>query len=153
MQSHSLTTNSAAETVHAAKRWFDGIKRHLDGFAVLVLFTGDLGAGKTQFVKGIALSLGIEESTVLSPSFTYVREYQIPSGKLFHLDLWRAGAAEVQQSLGILDMVQIGNVVAVEWSEHLELDLSALTNVEAYSVSMQGSGDQRAIQIQAVSLD
>lgn len=151
VQKFSITTNSAAETVHAAQRWFDGIKRNLSSSALLILFRGELGAGKTQFVKGIASSLGVEEDTVVSPSFTYVSEYPISSGKLHHIDLWRAADPEVQTALDIKTMLQIGNVVAVEWSEHLQLDLTSAENIQAFEVSIIGEAEQREIQVQAVS--
>jgi tRNA threonylcarbamoyladenosine biosynthesis protein TsaE len=150
MQQFSIITNSPAETVHAAQRWFDGIKRNLSSAALLILFRGDLGAGKTQFVKGLGAAVGLEPDQLVSPSFTYVSEYLIPSGKLYHIDLWRAADPEVQAALNIQALLQIGNIVAVEWSEHLQLDLTGAENVQVFEVSITGEAEQREIQIQAV---
>lgn len=79
----------------------------------LVLLSGELGAGKTEFVKGLAEGLGCT-ATVTSPTFTLVREY--PGRELLlHLDLYRLGAADAEE-LG-LDELRLRGIVAVEWPE------------------------------------
>lgn len=103
---------------------------------------GPLGAGKTQFAKGFAAGLGIEE-VVNSPSFALMSEYQgrLP---LFHQDLYRlAGAAEVLDG-GLLDERQDDGVTLSEWADRLddELDPSRLT----ISIAV-GAGDVRHIEL------
>ena len=84
----------------------------------VVAFTGDLGAGKTAFVRGMARGLGIPQR-VTSPTFTIVNEYEgdIP---LFHFDLYRLGSSDELFDIGWEDYLARGGVCAVEWSERAE---------------------------------
>lgn len=82
--------------------------------AVLALF-GDLGAGKTAFVRGLARGLGID-FPVSSPTFNIVNEYPGPV-PLFHFDLYRLSGTEELYDLGWEEYLDRGGVVAVEWSE------------------------------------
>jgi tRNA threonylcarbamoyladenosine biosynthesis protein TsaE len=81
-----------------------------------VLLYGELGAGKTAFVRGLAAGLGIDPDEVSSPTFTLVQEYR---GRLslFHVDLYRLAPGEVDD-LG-LDALAADGVLAVEWAERL----------------------------------
>ena len=85
--------------------------------AVLALF-GDLGAGKTAFVRGLARGLGLRWP-VSSPTFNIVNEYPGPT-PLFHFDLYRLGDAEELYDLGWEEYLDRGGVIAVEWSERAE---------------------------------
>ena len=87
----------------------------LQGGAV-VAFTGDLGAGKTAFVSGMAEGLGIEER-VTSPTFTIVNEYEGGRLPLFHFDMYRLGSADELFRIGWEDYLARNGVCAVEWSE------------------------------------
>ncbi|MCI8594028.1 MAG: tRNA (adenosine(37)-N6)-threonylcarbamoyltransferase complex ATPase subunit type 1 TsaE [Oscillospiraceae bacterium] len=82
----------------------------------VVAFTGDLGAGKTAFVRGLARGLGISER-VTSPTFTIVNEYEGGRLPLFHFDLYRLGSDEELSDIGWEDYLRRGGVCAVEWSE------------------------------------
>jgi len=84
----TLISHSPAETEALGERYGHAATRGL-----VVALTGDLGAGKTQFVKGLARGLGIS-GRVHSPTFTLVNEYGVGRLKLFHLDLYRLETAE-----------------------------------------------------------
>ena len=90
----------------------------LQGGAV-VAFTGDLGAGKTAFVSGMAEGLGIEER-VTSPTFTIVNEYEGGRLPLFHFDMYRLGSADELFHIGWEDYLARNGVCAVEWSENVD---------------------------------
>jgi len=83
----------------------------------VVAFFGDLGAGKTAFVRGMARGMGIE-ARVNSPTFTIVNEY-IGERELFHFDMYRLGSADELFDIGWEDYLSRGGVCAVEWSENV----------------------------------
>ena len=82
----------------------------------VVAFTGDLGAGKTAFVRGMAQGLGVA-GRVTSPTFTIVNEYEGGRLPLFHFDMYRLGSADELYDIGWEDYLARGGVCAVEWSE------------------------------------
>ena len=84
----------------------------------VVAFTGDLGAGKTAFTRGIARGLGICES-VCSPTYTIVNEYLTGKMPLFHFDMYRLGSSDELFDIGWEDYLTRGGVCAVEWSENV----------------------------------
>ena len=85
----------------------------------LIVLRGDLGAGKTTLVKGIAAALGAAEAEdVTSPTFTLVHEYVGPKVKLYHLDLYRLETERELLTLGLEEMAEEPNaLVLVEWGE------------------------------------
>jgi tRNA threonylcarbamoyladenosine biosynthesis protein TsaE len=88
--------------------------KRLKGDEVVCLL-GDLGSGKTTFVKGLAEGLGIKEGyQVRSPTFTIVNEYPTQRGRLIHIDLYRVEDFDVEQFVG-------EGIVVVEWARNLEL--------------------------------
>lgn len=91
--------------------------RLLETGAVLLL-TGDLGAGKTAFVRGLAEGLDIDPAEVSSPTFTLVQEYRGGRLPLHHVDLYRLKAAEVDD-LGLDDLTLEDGVTAIEWPDRL----------------------------------
>ena len=92
----------------------------------VVAFTGDLGAGKTAFVRGMAQGLGIAQR-VTSPTFTIVNEYEGGRLPLFHYDMYRLGSADDLFDIGWEDFLRRGGVCAVEWSETVQEALDADT--------------------------
>jgi len=111
-----IQSNSIEETLQLGRRVAEGLK----GGEVIAL-TGELGAGKTVFVKGLAKGLGIEE-TITSPTFVLARTYQ---GRLLlhHIDLYRLETCNDLDSIGIDDYLGGGGVIAIEWAEKFMGDL------------------------------
>jgi tRNA threonylcarbamoyladenosine biosynthesis protein TsaE len=84
----------------------------------VIALSGDLGAGKTQFVKGLARGLGCA-GRVHSPTFTLVNEYEGGRLRLFHLDLYRLETPEQILSAGIEEFLSPDGVAVVEWAERI----------------------------------
>ena len=85
----------------------------------VVAYTGDLGAGKTAFTRGLAKGLGAAEQ-VTSPTYTIVNEYLSGRLPLFHFDMYRLTCAEDLWDIGWEDYLDRGGICAVEWSENVE---------------------------------
>ena len=83
-----------------------------------MLLSGELGAGKTAFVRGLASGLGINPDAVSSPTFTLVHEYHGGRLTLYHADLYRLDKAAAED-LGLEEMGVAGGVLAVEWPNRL----------------------------------
>ena len=120
----------------------------LQGGAV-VAFTGDLGAGKTAFVSGMAEGLGIEER-VTSPTFTIVNEYEGGRLPLFHFDMYRLGSADELFDIGWEDYLARNGVCAVEWSENVDEALDGDTI--RVDISRGEDDNTRIITIEGVEL-
>ena len=115
----------------------------------VVAFTGDLGAGKTAFVSGMARALGVEER-VTSPTFTIVNEYEGGRLPLFHFDMYRLGDADELFHIGWEDYLARGGICAVEWSENGE---EAMEDDAVRVAIRRGADDNtRVITIEGVDL-
>ena len=109
----TFISHSPAETEALGERWGRAARHGL----VLAL-SGDLGAGKTQLVKGIARGLGVT-ARVHSPTFTLVNEYGGGRLRLFHLDLYRLETPAQVLSAGIEEFLSPDGVAVIEWAERI----------------------------------
>ena len=133
-------TNSEVETEALGVRLADELKA-----GAVIAFTGDLGAGKTAFTRGLARGLGVG-GRVTSPTFTIVNEYEGGRLPLFHFDMYRLGSSDELFDIGWEDYLNRGGVCAVEWSENV----SDALEEDAISVEIcRGKSDnQRIITIE-----
>lgn len=106
-------SNSEQETEALGKRLGERLKP-----GTVIAYTGDLGAGKTAFTRGLAKGLGIP-GQVTSPTFTIVNEYEGGRLPLFHFDMYRLEDADSLFDIGWEDYLDRGGVCAVEWSENV----------------------------------
>ncbi len=141
----TFTTHSAAETEALGER----LATRLTGGEVIA-YTGDLGAGKTAFTRGLARGLGITDR-VTSPTFTIVNEYEGGRLPLFHFDMYRLSSSDELYDIGWEDYLARGGVCAVEWSEIVS---DALEENELIRVDIKNEcgNDDRTITVTGVEL-
>ena len=110
----------------------------------VIAYTGDLGAGKTAFTRGLARGLGVTDR-VTSPTFTIVNEYEGGRLPLFHFDMYRLGSSDELYDIGWEDYLARNGVCAVEWSENVD---DALEDNAIRVELRRGDGDgQRRITV------
>ena len=112
-----IITNSPSETEQLAEKIAD----KLSGGEVIA-FRGGMGMGKTCFTRGLARGLGFE-GFVTSPTFALVNEYIGGRLPLYHFDMYRVEGCEDLYSTGYFDYLEMGGVIAAEWSENIEAAL------------------------------
>ena len=110
----TFISHSPAETEALGEKFGRAARR-----GGVIALSGDLGAGKTQFVRGLARGLGVS-GRVHSPTFTLVNEYGGGRLKLFHLDLYRLETPAQILSAGIEEFLSPDGVAVIEWAERLE---------------------------------
>jgi tRNA threonylcarbamoyladenosine biosynthesis protein TsaE len=113
METREFITHSPEETI--------ALGRSLAGTLTppkLVVLRGDLGAGKTTLVKGIAEAFhAAAEEDVTSPTFTLIHEYRGPEALLYHIDLYRVDTPRQLETLGLDDLIAENSVLLIEWGE------------------------------------
>lgn len=119
-----VRTHSEGETEKLGEQ----MGRTLPAHTVLA-FTGDLGAGKTAFTRGLARGLGIRER-VTSPTFTIVNEYEGGRLPLFHFDMYRLESSDELFDIGWEDYLARGGICAVEWSEKVSDALEGAVRID-----------------------
>lgn len=138
MLSREILTASEEETVGAGEQLGASLRP-----GDVVLLTGQLGAGKTAFVRGLARGVGAAPDDVSSPTFTLIQEYRGGRATLHHVDLYRLQAAEVAD-LGLDELVSSGGIVAIEWAERWDE-----RPADAIDVRIEDIGeDRRQIRIE-----
>ncbi len=135
MTADTFTSNSEAET----RAFAAGFAATLAPGAVLLL-SGDLGAGKTAFVRGLAEGLGLDPGDVTSPTFILVHEYRGGRLPLVHVDLYRLDRADLDE-IGLDQDLAAEGVIAVEWSERLSRAIAGARRIHL----ADAGGDTRVI--------
>src|SRR6266481_3203435 len=109
----TFETHSAEETTDLGRRCAANLKP-----GTVVLLRGDLGAGKTTLVKGIAEGFhAAKADDVTSPTFTLVHEYRGPEVTLYHIDLYRIDTQRDLETLGLDDLLGPNGILLIEWGE------------------------------------
>jgi tRNA threonylcarbamoyladenosine biosynthesis protein TsaE len=133
----TIVTRSEEDTQNAARELAASLRA-----GDVLLLTGNLGAGKTAFVRGLAAGLGIDPDEVSSPTFTLVHEYRGGRLRLYHADLYRLDRAATDD-LGLEEMGVRDGVLAIEWPDRLTHPIAG-----AIQVSLEIVGDtERRITI------
>jgi tRNA threonylcarbamoyladenosine biosynthesis protein TsaE len=134
MTTRTVTTQSEEETAAIGRE----VASTLSAGDVLLLF-GDLGAGKTAFVRGLAEGLGIRRDEVSSPTFTLIQEYRGGRLPLFHVDLYRIDDPREFDELGLDEIAEDG-VLAIEWADKYPLPPARAVRV---SIAHAGESERR----------
>jgi len=114
--SREFLTHSSEETIELGRKLAQELQA-----PVLVLLSGDLGAGKTTLTKGIASGLGAaREEDVTSPTFTLVHRYE-GATRVYHVDLYRVGNFHDLETLGLEDVFSERAVILIEWPDRMTL--------------------------------
>jgi len=132
------TSHSPAETAALGEAWGHSVQRGL-----VIGLCGDLGAGKTQLVKGLARGLGVK-ARVHSPTFALVNVYSGGRLPLFHLDLYRLDEARQVGTLGLDDLFDREALVLIEWGERFP-ELMPRERTEIYLRPL--GNDEREIEV------
>src|SRR3974390_3491687 len=111
---HSYHTGSVEETIALG----EGFSKKLKEGNVVALF-GDLGTGKTHFIKGICRGLGVHEH-VASPTFTIVNEYDARGIKICHFDCYRIQSEKEMTDIGFDEYIFNSNICLIEWADRIE---------------------------------
>jgi len=136
----SLTTHSAEETIALGRKLAAELKP-----GGIVVLRGDLGAGKTTLVKGIAEGFkAAEADRVTSPTFTLIHEYRGPQVTLYHIDLYRIDTPRELDTLALDDLMDAKSILLIEWGEKFER-FRRERDVEI-AIAHKG-GDERAVTI------
>ena len=118
----------------------------------IITLDGDLGAGKTAFVRGLARGLGIGDR-VVSPTFTIVNEYTHGRIPLFHFDVYRLGSADELYDIGWEDYLLRGGIIVVEWADIVSEIFSGEECIRVrISKDMSISEDYRIISVEGAEL-
>jgi tRNA threonylcarbamoyladenosine biosynthesis protein TsaE len=135
----TFISHSPAETESLGERLGRAAKRGL-----VIALSGELGAGKTQLVKGVARGLGVA-ARVHSPTFTLVNEYGDGRLKLFHLDLYRLETPQQILSAGLEEFLQPDGVAVVEWAERIANDELRMTTLIKVKIEIVGETERKII--------
>lgn len=136
--SKEFISHSAEETMQFAEEVAKTLKA-----GDVILYEGDLGAGKTTFTKGLAKALEVSD-VVTSPTFALVNEYfgKMP---LFHFDLYRINSVDDLYAIGFFDYLDRGGIIAAEWSENIPELEDELKNVIKVRIEKISDNERRIV--------
>lgn len=106
-----MVTHSEHETVSLGKSFAEELK-----LGDVVAIYGELGTGKTRFIKGVCEGLGVREH-VTSPSFTIVNEYRFPGGMVYHFDFYRVDSLNEIRETGFEEYLTLDGICLMEWAD------------------------------------
>ena len=141
-----IISNSPAETRAFGRSLAKGLTP-----GTVIAFTGDLGAGKTALISGLAEGLRVTDR-VTSPTFTIVNEYEGGRLPLFHFDLYRLGGGEELYDIGWDDYLARGGVCAVEWSENAPEAMGDGDRLVRIDLKRGGGDEARIITIEGADV-
>jgi len=133
----TLTTHSPSETEALGERWGREAQR-----GWVVGLSGELGAGKTKLVEGLARGLGVT-TRVHSPTFTLVNEYGGGRLRLFHLDLYRLETRDQIIAAGLEEYLQPNGVTVIEWAERMANVEPGMLNCRQVKFEILGEMERR----------
>jgi tRNA threonylcarbamoyladenosine biosynthesis protein TsaE len=131
----SIVTGSPEETFQLGSQFGQTITA-----PCIIAFSGDLGAGKTVFIRGLASFLGIDEREVCSPTFTYLNIYQ-GTIAIYHFDLYRIPTQQEFVAAGFDEYLYADGICCIEWSEKISSLLKDLPAPRIFRVSIAHTGD------------
>jgi tRNA threonylcarbamoyladenosine biosynthesis protein TsaE len=144
MSTQEFITHSADETI--------ALGRKLAAMLAppkVVLLRGELGAGKTTLVKGIAEGFqAASADNVTSPTFTLVHEYRGPEANLYHIDLYRVDTPRQLETLGIDDLIAENSVLLIEWGDKFP----SLQRDQNAEITLKHSGNERTVDERRIQL-
>lgn len=139
----SFVTKSAAETEELAAQIAEKLMP-----GTVIAFFGGMGMGKTAFTRGLARGLGLD-SHVSSPTFAIVNDYG-GNPPLVHFDMYRVTSWDDLYTTGFFDYMDMGAILAVEWSENIENAIPE--NAVRITIEQGGSDDERIITIDGIEV-
>src|SRR5215469_8428638 len=136
----TYTTHSADDTTELGRQLAAQVKP-----GTIVLLRGDLGAGKTTMVKGIAEGFqAARAEDVTSPTFTLIHEYRGPEVTLYHIDLYRIDTQRELDTLALDDLLDPKSILLIEWGEKFE----RFAKERDVEIAIEhGGGDERSIRL------
>lgn len=148
MSAHCFHSRSAAETGALGRALGAALATWSEGGLVIAL-DGDLGAGKTVFVKGLAEGLGLAADRVSSPTFVIAQEYARAGVSLHHIDLYRIEHVSELDGFGFDELLDPPHVAAVEWSSRFPAALPA--DRLAVRIEREGASPPNSRRLEASS--
>lgn len=116
MREIEMTLGGVEDVAAAAEKIAAAIRENGD---TMVAFYGEMGAGKTTFIRALAVALGADGDEANSPSFSIINEYEGAEGTIYHFDLYRLESPQEGLDIGIEDYFDSGNLCLIEWPERI----------------------------------
>ena len=130
------TTASERETLDLAERF---VRQHDP--RGLVGLRGELGAGKTRFVRGVVRALGGDERDVSSPTFAIVNEYNCAGRAVAHVDAYRLTGEDELETIGWEELLDRCDILLIEWPQRIERSLERIVDRARYDVRIDHAGE------------